>query len=104
MLITLLSVQLSADIPNATTATTPPKCLVPPSEAKHEVAALARGRVFCGTRKTHRSAHMAKRVGKRIRVENTAGLGQRESSRGVVLSLRLERFTEVKRTLCVAGF
>ena len=47
---------------------------------------------------------MANRVGKRIRAENAAGLGQRESSRGVVFSLRLERFTEVKRTLCVAGF
>ena len=68
------------------------------------VAALARGRVFCGTRKTHRSAHMPKRVGKRIRVETAAGLGQRESSRAVVFSLRTERFTEAKRTLCVAGF
>ena len=68
------------------------------------VAALARGRVFCGTAKTHRSANMANCVGKRIRAENAAGLGQRESSRGVVFSLRLERFTEVKRTLCVAGF
>ena len=76
----------------------------PAPNTKNRVAALARGRVFCGTRKTHHSAHMAKRVGKRIRVENTAGLRQRESSRGVVFSLRLEHFTEVKGTLCVAGF
>ena len=47
---------------------------------------------------------MVKRVGKRISVENAAGLGERESSRGGVFMLRLERFTEVKRTFCVAGF
>ena len=67
------------------------------------VAALARGRVFSGTRKRHRCADMLKRVGKRIPVENAAGLGERESSRGGEL-LRNERFTEVKRTICVAGF